>query len=323
MKEHWPRYTAVVKLDATDVGRLILPLFPGRTIASVEPIKGGLINTNLKVRLAGRPGALLLRVYQRGIAPAKKEMAVCRLLGGCVPVPRFLHFCPEDPLIGHPYAILEWSEGVELQTLFATLAKDRLIALGAAIGRMLATVHRFTFDKFGGLDADLNVVEPIDLDRKGLIAYLKQTFVQGPGGTRLGAELSSALLQFAAREGDMLDAWLKQPCLVHGDFNGWNILVGPGEDCAVAAIIDWEYALSATPAFDFGNLLRPPLDSNPELAAALAQGYREAGGTLPAQWQRIARLADIYAFADILSRPTTNAVVVADAKTAIAKLITS
>ncbi len=323
MKEHWPRYTPVVSLDAADVGRLILPLFPGHTIAHVEPVKGGLINTNLKVRLSRRPGALLLRVYQRGIAPAEKEMAVHRLVGGRVPVPHFLYFCAENPLTGHPYAILDWIEGFELQAMFTAPAAERRVALGGAIGRMLAAVHRFTFDKFGVLDADLNVREPIDLDKKGLIAYLEQTFLKGPGGARLGAELSSALLHFAAREGDILDEWLQQPCLVHGDFNGSNILLGASKDCRIAAIIDWEYALSATPALDFGNLLRPPLDANPEFAAALAEGYREVGGSLPAQWERIARLADMYAFADILSRPATNAVVVADAKAVITKLITN
>ncbi|MGB2729144.1 MAG: aminoglycoside phosphotransferase family protein [Methylovirgula sp.] len=323
MKEHWPRHTPVVSLDAADVGRLLLPLLPGYTVASVDPVSGGLINTNLKVRLSGRPGALLLRVYQRGIAPAEKEMAVCRLLAGRVPVPRFLWFCAEGPLIGHPYAVLDWIEGFELQATSAALAADRLAALGRAIGRMLAVVHSFTFDKFGFLDAALNVTEPINLDKKGLIAYLDQTFIKGPGGARLGAELSSALMHFAAREGDMLDEWLQQPCLVHGDFNGSNILLPPGGDRTIAAIIDWEYALSATPAFDFGNLLRPPLDANPEFAAALAEGYCEAGGTLPAQWERIAQLADMYAFADILSRPATNAVVVADAKAVITKLIAS
>jgi aminoglycoside phosphotransferase (APT) family kinase protein len=323
MKEHWPRFAPVVSLDATDIGRLILPLFPGDTIASVEPVKGGLINTNLKVRLSGRPGALLLRIYQRGIAAAKKEMAVHHLLGGRVPVPRFLYFRAAGPPAGYPYAILDWIEGVELQGMFAALAPETLVALGGAIGRMLAAVHRFTFDKFGVLDADLKVTEPIDLDKKGLLAYLEQTFLKGPGGARLGAELSSALLHFAAREGDILDEWLQQPCLVHGDFNGSNILLGPSKDCTIAAIIDWEYALSATPAFDFGNLLRPPLDANPNFAAALANGYREAGGGLPAQWERIARLADMYALADILSRPATNAVVVADAREVITKLITN
>jgi aminoglycoside phosphotransferase (APT) family kinase protein len=326
MKEHWPRHTPVVKMDAAAVARLVLPLFPGQTIASIEPVKGGLTNTNLKVRLSQRAGALLLRIYQRGVAPAQKEMAVYRLVGARVPVPHFIHFCAESPVTGHPYAILDWIEGLELQAMLASLASNELLDVAQGIGGMLATIHGFTFDKFGFLDADLKVQSPIDLDKKGLLAYLNQCLVEGPGGARLGPELTSALLAYAAREGDSLSDWLKQPCLVHGDFNGSNILIrrsAPGHAWEIAAIIDWEYALSASPAFDFGNLLRPPLDANADFSAALARGYQQAGGMLPPRWERIARLADMYSFADILSRPAVNDVIIEDAKAVIKKLVAS
>jgi aminoglycoside phosphotransferase (APT) family kinase protein len=326
MKEHWPRQTPAVSLDAAAVGRLVLPLFPGDTIVSVEPVKGGLINTNLKVRLAQRPGALLLRIYQRGVAPAQKEMAVYRLVGAQVPVPHFIHFCAESPVTGHPYAIIDWIEGFELQAMLACLTADQVVDLGRATGGMLAAIHAFTFGKFGFLDANLNVQGPIDLDKKGLLAYLKQCLVEGPGGGRIGSELTSALLAYVAREGDILADWLKRPCLVHGDFNDSNILIRKSEGDRlwdIAAVIDWEYALSASPAFDFGNLLRPRFDSNADFAAALARGYGERGGTLPAEWERIARIADMFSFADILSRPAVNEVVIEDAKAVIRKLIAS
>lgn len=323
MKEHWPRHLPVVDLDAAAVARLVLPLFPGNSIVSIEPVKGGLINTNLKIRLSDRAGALLLRVYQRGVAPAEKEMAVYRLVAARVPVPHFIHFCPENPVTGHPYAIIDWIEGLELQAMLASLDADRLSGLACAIGRRLAAIHGFLFDKFGFLDSNLDVHGPIDLDKKGLLAYLEQCLLEGPGGARIGTELTSALLDFVARQGDILADWLERPCLVHGDFNGSNILIRSGKDgtLEIAGIIDWEYALSASPAFDFGNLLRPPLDGNADFAAALARGYREAGGTLPARWERIARIADVFSFADILSRPAVNAVVIEDAKAVITKLI--
>lgn len=325
MKEHWPRHVPVVSLDTAAVSRLVLPLFPGNDIVSIEPIKGGLTNTNIKICLSHRTGALLLRIYQRGIAPAQKEMAVYRLVGGRVPVPRFIHFSPESSVASHPYAVLDWIEGFELQTMFASLTADQLIALGVAIGRALASMHAFTFDTFGFLDADLRVQGPIDIDKHGLIVYLKQCLVDGRGGPRIGPELTSALLDFTRREGDILKAWLTQPCLVHGDFNGSNILIHKIQDRAwdIGAIIDWEYALSASPAFDFGNVLRPPFDANDDFAAALARGYLNGGGMLPDQWRRIAKLADMFSFADILSRPAINDVVVEDAKAVISKLIAS
>jgi len=324
MKEHWPRRAPVVKMDAADVGRLILPLFPGNSIARIEAVKGGLINTNLKVQLSNRPGAILLRVYQRGVSPAQKEMAITRLIGDRVPVLHFMHVAEENPITGHPYAILDWIEGVDLQHMLPEIAADRLVELGYSIGRTLAAVHSFSFDKFGFFDRDLEVKGPIDFDGKGLLAYLHQCLIEGPGGAKLGPELTSSLLEFAAREGHILADWPQRPRLVHGDFNGSNILIrrSSGQrDLDIAAIIDWEYALSAMPALDFGDLLRPPFDHDEGFAAAVAHGYRGAGGILPREWQRIARLADMFSFADLLNRPEMSAVVVEDAKKVVRKLI--
>jgi aminoglycoside phosphotransferase (APT) family kinase protein len=175
---------------------------------------------------------------------------------------------------------------------------------------------------FGFFDSALAVQGPIDFDRRGLLAYLNQTLVDGPGGARLGAGLTRDLIAYAERHGDRLESWLAQPCLVHGDFNAANILVEV-DTGTIVAIIDWEYALSATPAIDFGNLLRPPFDKDDGFADAVAQAYVKAGGFLPDDWRRIARLADVFSFADILSQPQVADVVVEDSRRIVQQLLAS
>ena len=137
-----------------------------------------------------------------------------------------------------------------------------------------------------------------------------------PGAGRLGQQLTQDLLAFAEREGHWLDAWLGRPCLVHADFNGSNLLVrrqpdGPWE---VTAVLDWEFAFSGSPAFDFGNLLRPPLNAEEVFETAMAEAYAQAGGQLPESWRRIARIADLYAWADFLSRANPDAALLEDAR---------
>lgn len=325
MKDHWPRQTPAIDMDVAAVSQLVLPLFPGNRVVAVEPVNGGLTNTNLKVRLSDRAGALLLRIYQRGREPAYKEMAISRLIRDRVPLLHVIHFS-EESFVGHPYAVLDWVKGTDLQHRLATIAARELVALGHALGRTLAAIHSFRFAQFGFFDAGLNVLGPIDFDQKGLVAYLDQSLIGGPGGARLGAALTAKLLDFAKREGHILESWLQQPCLVHGDFNGANIVIRENSGHSgfeIAAILDWEYALSATPAMDFGNLLRPPFDNNMTFADAVAEGYRDAGGFLPKDWKRIARLADVFSFADILSRPETSAIVTEDAKKVIFNLVES
>lgn len=335
MKENWPRQAPAVELDARGVGQLVLPLFPGDKLRRFAQVGGGLTNTNYKVQLAEHKTPLLLRLYQRGVEPARKERAVGDLIADRVPMLRFFHLGETNPVTGHPYAVLEWIEAPDLQQGLADMSQGRLLALAPRIGRTLAAIHAFGFEKFGfftqGEDHDdwgadrskiaLEVGAPIDFDRAGLLVYLDRSLRHGPGGARLGPELTQGLLAYAETHGGSLEDWLQRPSLVHGDFNAANILIRPDAGDAIAAIIDWEYALSASPAIDFGNLLRPPFDANAPFAEALAQGYVAAGGFLPRDWRRIAQLADVFSFTDILSRPETADVVVADARRVIVALL--
>jgi aminoglycoside phosphotransferase (APT) family kinase protein len=321
MKENWPRQMPAIVLDAAAVARLVSPLFPDESLGSFTSVGGGLINTNYKVILKKRPAPLLLRLYQRGLATAQKELAITALVAPRVPVLRCLYFADADPVTRHPYAILDWVEAPDLQQVLPQLSRAPGLALGAKIGTVLAAIHSFKFEMFGFFDGELRLKGPIDFDRRGLLAYLKQTMIEGLGGERLGRELTRDLVAYAETHGDSLAAWLCQPCLVHGDFNAANILVNAGHAENIAAVIDWEYALSAAPAIDFGNLLRPPLDENDAFAEAVAQAYVEAGGLLPQDWRRIAQLADVFSFADILSQPRVADVVVQDTRRVIAKLL--
>lgn len=324
MREDWPRSKPGLDLDATIVEGLIGPLFPGCRITEMAPVAGGLTNTNVRLRLAGRTPPILLRFYQHGGDLAQKEMALCRMVEKQVQVPSFLHFAPENPVTGHAFAVMDWVEGMPLDTALPRLDHSALARLGDAIGRTLAAIHGFAYEHFGFFNADLKVDAPIDLGRSGLVAYLHQCLVEGLGGARLGAELTAAVLAFAAREGHRVEEWQHKACLVHGDFNPSNILIrqrANGSAWEVAAIIDWEFAFAGAPGFDFGILLRPPLATSAPFIAALEQGYRAAGGDMPADWQRIARITDLFSFADVLHHPETSGAVVEDAKRVIRRLI--
>lgn len=149
----------------------------------------------------------------------------------------------------------------------------------------------------------------------GLVEFLQLCLVKGRGAQRIEPDLIRSVIAFVEREARILDDWTGRPCLVHSDFGGSNILVrridSPWE---VASILDWEFAFSGTPFFDFGNLLRPPLGERPGFAASVVAGYREAGSNLPKNWRRMSLLADLFSWADFLNRPQASAAIIADAK---------
>lgn len=325
MREDWPRSRPVLDLDSTTVEGLIAPYFPGCRIVEMVEVAGGLTNTNLRLRLAHRSVPLLLRFYQRSGDLAHKEMALCQMVAHRVRVPAYLHYAPENPVTGHAFALMDWIEAKSLQDLFTHLDAEDLPKLGAALGRMLAAIHGFTYERFGFFTADLGVGPAMDLSGRGLVDYLRFCLVEGPGGERLGSGLTRELLAFAAEEGHRVEEWQATSCLVHGDLNPSNILIRPlaTGGFEIAALIDWEYAFAGAPGFDFGNLLRPPVDSVKPFIAALEDGYRAAGGVLPPDWRRIARITDLFSLADVLHHPETSGAVIADAKGLVRRLLAS
>ncbi len=304
-----------------EIAALLRPALGEVTICAVHPVSGGLMNTNLRVTLSGPPGAVLLRLYQRGTPETRRdialrEAALDHLVHAHVPTARFLHVAPDNPVNGAPYAVLQWIDGTRLDQ--AELESDA--AIGSLAGGTLAAIHAFRFPRAGFFTPTLDVAHPIDLDAAALLRFMQQCLIDNGGSTQLGAELTDRLFAFVRRHGHCLDAWLGDPRLTHADFNGSNILLSP-DLSRVAAVLDWEFALSATPAFDFGNLLRPPLGNRPAFVRALEHGYRDQGGHLPHDWQRIAHIADLFSWTDLLGQRAADPALAADARAIIAAII--
>lgn len=322
MRGDWRRPDSALTLSSVELTVLMQPAFRGQTVVEAEPAAGGLANTNIRVMLSGQPAPLLVRLYQRDGAQVGKDVALNRLMQGRVPVPRFHVFAETNPVNGHPYVVMDWVDGTRLETVGPRLDGAALDHLARAVGAALVPIHGVVFERMGMLDAELNVVEPFTPGHAGFVEFLRACLIDGPGAARLGAALTRRLMDFADEAGTALDAWDGPPCLAHGDFGGSNILVREAaEGWTVAAVLDWEFAVAATPFLDFGNLLRPPVGSLPGFAAAVANGYTQAGGRLPAEWRRLSRLTDLLAWAEFLSRTQAGPALIDDARAVIAATI--
>jgi aminoglycoside phosphotransferase (APT) family kinase protein len=322
VRENWSRTPPALDLDHGRLTSLIQPAFPGATVVDSALTQGGLANANYRLVLAGRRTPALIRFFVRDPQAAAKEFALIRMLAGRVPVVPYLHVAADNPITGHPYAIREWAEGERLDVVSQGLAVPEIEAVGRSVGAALASIHAVTFAQTGFLDDALRVVLPASMGSDGLVAFLRLCLVDGRGAQRIEADLVGSLLAFAERAGRVLDEWRGDPCLVHSDFGGSNILVRRANACwEVAAILDWEFAFSGTPFFDFGNLLRPPLGERPGFETSVTAGYLDAGGQLPDNWRRMSLLVDLYNWADFLNRPDANPALIADAKAMIRRTL--
>ena len=307
MRERWTRTAAVLKVDIDEAQSLVAPALGAVRVLRVEPLGGGHSNTNLRLDLDGRPNSVVLRLYQRDPTQARKEAAISALVAPTVPVPRYLH-TGRRVSNGQLYSIVEWVEGEPLAVSARHANEIELAAMGRSIGAALSAIHAYTFAQAGLLDGDLNVT-PFP-GGSSLATYLELSF-RGIARERAGSELADAAIAFARRNEGRQEAWNHPARLIHFDFGATNILMR--DDAGVAGIVDWEFAASASPAADFGNLLRPPLGGCAVFVRGVERGYRDAGGFLPDDWLELTQLADIAAWSEFLTRPNVSAEVIQDA----------
>jgi aminoglycoside phosphotransferase (APT) family kinase protein len=304
-RERWTRQMPFLDVSEDEAAALLRP-FGSAPIASLETLRGGHSNTNIRVRRSGADD-VVLRLYQRDPGQARKEAAIAALIAGKVPAPRYLHVGEREN--GQTYAIVEYVDGAPLQPRVRGASEDELAHAGYDIGRALAGIHSFTFAQTGFLGPDLTIT-PFP-GGASAAAFLEQCFA-GIGGERLGRDLARDVVAYAKANEHRIAVWQTPACLTHFDFGSSNILVR--DDFSLAGIVDWEFAAAASPAPDFGNLLRPPLGHSSVFIEALENGYRDAGGDLPDDWRALTRLADMGAWAEFLSRPQIPDSIIEDAR---------
>jgi aminoglycoside phosphotransferase (APT) family kinase protein len=278
--------------------------FPDSKISATSLLSGGLINTNIKVEFGVHQPPVVLRIYRGDAAICLKESAVLQLARSTVPVPAVIHAEPNGIAGSPPFSILQFVNGVTFQQLKRTSDLEAIHQAAASVGETLARIGKFQFSKPGRLemDNDLSVgaryMEGPDPIPRLLDAFLESKHLQ----QRIDVSLQQQLHNFIWSWADLLRAFDDDSYLVHCDFGNRNILV----DCVngrwqVAAVLDWEFALSGSPLLDVGNFLRYEPQDTPLREPYFSRAFVESGGFLPDDWRRVCRVLDLTALVECLT----------------------
>jgi aminoglycoside phosphotransferase (APT) family kinase protein len=284
--------------------RLTAKLFPNRSIDAVEILNGGLINTNVKISFSNRK-PVVVRTYRDGFEACKKELAVHDLIQASVPVAKIIHSEP-DGLEDHPaFSILEFVEGLTFQQLKGTNPLRSIKEAAYSVGKTLADVGRFAFPRPGVLTTNDEILTvgsqfmegPNQIPRL-LDGFLSSAICQ----QRAGSELTDQIHAFGWAHANEIPDLNSKPCLVHCDFGDRNILVSE-QDCKwnVAAILDWELAISGSPLLDVGHFLRYESHDHPLREPYFSRAFTENGGELPDNWRKIVRMIDLTGIVESLT----------------------
>ena len=230
---------------------------------TVELIAGGRSNLTyrLEFRAPGETGPdapvtrLVLRRPPLGhVLPTAHDMSreyrvLSALYGTAVPVPRPVAICPDTELIGAPFYLMEWVDGV----VFRTSEDARLLSpaqagqICADFAAMLATIHGLDVSAVG-LDG---FGKPEGYMARQLARWQRQWDLsvtrEMPGYTELVSRLAAGLpAEDRPRAGGTAGT------LVHGDFRIDNMLIRPAPEPRIAAVVDWEMSTLGDPLADLG-----------------------------------------------------------------------
>jgi fructokinase len=281
---------------------MVYAVFPHSRLVSIQLLTDGLRNANFKLELDTTPVAVVLRIYEHDVSLCQKELDLILLVGRSVPVPEVLYAEPNGWEGGPPFALYRFVEGISFRELARRGDRDSIAQAAHSAGAALAMIGQFTFARPGWLAPGPTVTAPLLEGANPIPRFVDLCLASADFQRRSRAELRdrvSALVWSRAQELTAVD---NEACLVHGDFGKRNLLVrNDGGKWSVAAVLDWEFAVSGSPLADLGHFLRYERSSRPIAEPYLSNGYLRAGGKLSEGWREIARLLDLAAMCESLT----------------------
>ena len=272
--------------------------FPDLKIATAQILSGGLLNTNIKIEFSSDRQPVVLRLYRQGREVCQKESAVLRSIRSTVPVPEVIYVEPNGIDGCGPFSILEFIKGQTFQWLKRTGDLESIYQAAASVGQTLARLGEYQFPKPGRLQiAGENELTVGDAYMKGPdpIPRLLDQFLESPClQRRLYSGFQHKLHDFIWSWAAPLRTLNNQCRLVHCDFGSRNILVDRVSGCwQVAAVLDWEFALSGSSLLDVGHFLRYERRGIPLREPHFSRAFVESGGALPDDWRRLSQVVDL------------------------------
>jgi aminoglycoside phosphotransferase (APT) family kinase protein len=221
------------------------------SVPGIELIHGG--RSNLTYRLDFGGTRLVLRRPPLGhVLPTAHDMArefrvLSALHGSDIPVPEPVALCGDPGVIGVPFYVMGYVDGMVLRTKqdAERVSPDQARQLSERLTTMLAAIHAVDVAAVG-LDG---FGRPEGYLARQLARWQRQWELSAtremPGYDRLVERLAAGLPSGG------------QHSLVHGDFRVDNTIVqlAAGTSPAIAAVVDWEMSTLGDPLADLGLML--------------------------------------------------------------------
>ena len=299
----WVRREPRRSLPVPDLERIVRTAFPRGQVAEIQPLGDGMRNSNFKFRLDSSPHWFVLRIYEHDPSLCRKELDLMRLAAGAIPIPEIIHAMPAGFEQLPPFTLSRFVDGISYRELRRGGDLDSIAQASYSAGETLAAIGRFTFEKPGWLAPGPTVGRRLLEGRDPFPRFVDLCLSSANLQRRVTPDLLARAHTLAWSCAPQFSSLENENHLVHGDFNKRNVLVSQKDGrWSVTAVLDWEFAVSGTPLGDFGNFLRYEVSTCPLAEPHFSSGFLKAGGKLPDDWRRLARLIDLIALCESLTR---------------------
>jgi aminoglycoside phosphotransferase (APT) family kinase protein len=198
-----------------------------------------------------------------------------------VPVSRVIALDTSKRLVPYDYLILTKMPGQTISTSTADLPLADRYAIGYSAGQHLATIHSHDFPQFGLL---YNIIAGTPLP--DWPAYVADHFRYYQGQVQalgiLSADVMGRIDALIVRMQPLLAA-VQQGVFIHGDYHFLNLLQ---QDSKLSAILDFDWASSGDPSWDFriDDSIESEVSGSRE---AFYAGYTSRRALPDGHWERV------------------------------------
>ena len=258
-------------LERREIEAAVASTFPGRAVRDVQPLKAGFdfdvrrIDFHDAESVVFRGQRNLVSTYLGPIDWSRilaDEIAFYRLVPD-LPVPRPIHFEPDEAALGFPYAFFTYLTGVPLDDLLPLASTEQRRGVARRMGALLAAIHGVRLEGVGRLSR-------VSAESWG--SYFSRRLRRrlephAKGGLVSHAEVNALVERAGA-------VALAQPRLLHMDFRAANMLATlEGGALRITGIVDAANSLSGDPEFDLARA-----EEGVGLDADFWAGYESARG---------------------------------------------
>lgn len=259
---------------------------PGSGPFTVTRVTSG--DSNEIFRLERDGGRWLLRrpprvVNVAGANDMAREFRVASALRGSdVPHAEVIALCDDPEVIGAPFSVMAWVDGVRLYDGLPTGLDDGPARrrIGEELFDALAALHQLDWQT-AGLDG---LGRPDTFTQRQVGRWMKQ---YRSFGVREIPEMDEAAAWLEAHTPTM-----QRAALIHGDYGLHNVMYAPTAPVRLEAIVDWETATIGDPLIDLGYLLGLWLEGPEEAERWFATALPYDATGFPSRQEMAERYAD-------------------------------